>query len=50
MMKMNKKAKYGILSCLEMIKVAVKQNDKDMLRSYMEQLCDVVAENTQEKN
>lgn len=42
---MNKKV---ILNCLVFVKSAVENEDKDMLRSYTEQLMDLVAVEVQE--
>ena len=36
--------KESILSCIEFVKMAIRQNDKDMLNSYYEQLNDLIIE------
>jgi len=41
-MEIDKKTEIGILTCLEFIKQAVIEKDKDMLRSYYEQLNDLI--------
>lgn len=42
------KHKGEMLSCLSFIRKAVEEEDRDMLRSYFEQLNDLVAENEEE--
>jgi len=41
-MKIDKKTQINILNCLEFVKQAVIDKDNDMLRSYYEQLNDLI--------
>lgn len=41
-MKIEHKKQKSIIDCLELVKIAVIQKDKDMLRSYYEQLNDLI--------
>jgi len=41
---MNEKKRLGMLDCLTFVRMAINQNDKDMFRSYYEQLNDLAIE------